>query len=150
MYIDQCIVSSDLNKNYVGLYPFVKKAWEKLGVKTMLILIANEIPNHLIEYRDDIILFEPIENIHTAFQAQTVRLLYPALISNKNIIVSDVDIIPLNKNYFIDSIKSISNDSHIIFRNSYIERNMYTLCYHLSNSNTWKNIFNISNIARKG
>lgn len=146
MYIDLCIVSSDLNKNYIGLYPFVKKAWGKLGVKTLLILVANGIPDHLIEHKDDIILFEPIENMHTAFQAQTVRLLYPALIPNKNIIVSDIDIIPLNKNYFIDNIKLVPNNSHIIFRDSYIKQNMYAVCYHLSNSNVWKNIFNISNI----
>jgi len=146
MYIDLCIVSSDMNKNYVGLYPYVRKAWNKLGIKTMLILVSDVIPNFLIEYKDEIILFEPIKGIHTAFQAQTVRLLYPSLIHNKNVLISDMDIIPLSKKYFVDNIRDIQENNHIIFRNSYMEQNMYAVCYHLSHSDIWKKIFNISNL----
>lgn len=146
MYIDLCIVSSDSNEKYVGLYPYVKKAWNKLGIKTMLILVADTVPINLTEYKDDIILFKPIENIHTAFQAQTIRLLYPSLIPNKNILISDIDIIPISKKYFTDNIKNISNNIHIIFRNCYIQQNMYAACYHLSHTDMWKKIFNISNM----
>ena len=138
MHIDLCIVSSDLNKNYVGLFPFVKRAWEKMGIETLLILVANHIPDDLINYRDNIVLFEPIENIHTAFQA---------LIPDKNMIISDIDILPLDKNYFVNRIKEIPDGSHIIFRDSYIEKNMYAVCYHLAHSFIWKNIFGISDIS---
>lgn len=141
-----CLISSDLNEKYIGLYPYVRKAWLKMGIPTLLILIANEIPNELLIYSDEILLFKPIKNIHTAYIAQTIRILYPALIPNKNIIISDMDIIPLCKNYFINSVKNIDDDKFVVYRNAYIKQEMYGICYNLANSNIWSSIFNINNI----
>ena len=33
MHIDFCLLASDLNDNYYGLYPYVKKAWKKIGIE---------------------------------------------------------------------------------------------------------------------
>lgn len=145
MHIDFCLLASDLNETYYGLYPYVKKAWKKFGVETKLILIAENIPDLLKPYQSDIILFKPIENLHTAFQAQTIRVLYPCLFENKNIIISDMDIIPLSKNYFFGKINEISEDKFIVYRDAYIEDEMYATCFHLANSKIWKSIFSINN-----
>ena len=48
----------------------------------LLILINDKIPDYLLKYKNDIILFKPIENMNTAFQAQCIRLLYPCLLNN--------------------------------------------------------------------
>lgn len=146
MIIDFCLLASDLNENYYGLYPYIKKAWSKLGIPTKLILISSFIPDILEKYNDDIILFKPINNMHTAFQAQTIRALYPCIFENKNIIISDMDIIPLNKTYFIDNIINIPNDKFIVFRDAYINDQMYAACYHLANSNLWKKVFSINTV----
>lgn len=146
MIIDTCIIASDLNENYIGLYPYVREAWSKFNIRVILILVASYIPIDMIQYKEDIILFHPIPNIHSAFQAQIIRLLYPALLDNKNIIISDMDIIPLSRKYFVDNIKSYDSDSIIVFRNVYIERNMYSMCYIAVNTNIWKNVFHITNI----
>jgi len=145
MHIDFCLLASDLNDNYYGLYPYVKKAWKKIGIETKLILISDYIPDNLKQYECDITLFKPIENIHTAFQAQTIRLLYPCLFDNKNIIISDMDIIPLSKLYFTEKIKNYSNDRFIVYRDAYIQNNMYAACYNLANSTIWKRIFSVNN-----
>jgi hypothetical protein len=127
----------------MGLYPLVKKAWNKIGISTKLILISNEIPSVLESFKDEIVLFHPIENIHTAFQAQCIRLLYPSLFDNQNIIISDMDIIPLKKSYF--QIEN-HNEKFIIFRNAYTQNQMYAMCYNLANSATWKQIFLINSL----
>lgn len=146
MHIDLCLLATDLNKLYYNLYPYIKKAWNKMNIDTKLILISNFIPDILKEYSDDIILFKPIDNIHSAYIAQVIRILYPCLFINKNILISDIDIIPLNKNYFNnDYIKNISNEKFIVFRDVYIKTNMIAICYNLANSNVWKKIFKINN-----
>jgi hypothetical protein len=145
MKLDLCLIASDLNETYYGLFPFVKDAWNNIiGIPVKLILIADFIPTSLQNYSDDIILFKPIQNIHTAFIAQNIRLLFPSLIKDKNIIISDMDIIPLKKTYFIDSIINI-HDNFIIYRDAYIKQNMYAMCYCAGHTNDWYKLFNINN-----
>ena len=76
MKIDVVLVSSNDNKEYYRFYPYIKPIWEKvLQCKCILIYIGTVLPNELEKYRDDIIMFEPIENLHSAFIAQNIRLL---------------------------------------------------------------------------
>lgn len=145
MHIDFCLLSTDLNPTYYGLYPYVRKSWQKFGIKTKLIVIGETLPQILGCYKEEVILFKPIIGIHTAFQAQVIRLLYPCLYENQNIIISDIDIIPLNKKYFNDSIKNVNIDKFIIYRDAYINNEMYAMCYNLANSNIWRKIFSINN-----
>ena len=148
MKITKCIVACDLNEMYYPFYPLVRKYWKNIvGVDTLLILIGDYIPDSLLVYKDEIILFHPISNLHTAFQAQCIRILYPSLLQeNENIIISDMDLIPLNKKYYVDNVKYFKDDNFVIYRNVISDCNQYPICFCLANSKTWKDIFNINNI----
>lgn len=147
MKIDYCLVSCDLNELYLNNWDLIYNTWKKLcNIDVKLILIANEVPDDL-PHKHNVILFHPIENINTAFQAQCIRLLYPCLFSNKNIIVSDMDIIPMSRTYFVDAIKDIKDDKFISYRDAYLNQNMIALCYNCANSKLWKKIFNIDNLT---
>ena len=147
MKIDVCVIATDLHESYLGTYEYVKKAWnEILGIPTLLIIVADKIPDDLIKFKDEIVLFPPIEGIHSAFIAQCIRVLYPCLLNNKNIIISDADIIPLNKKYFVESIKDISENNFISYTKRYHENNQQAICYNCANSNTWQEIFKIYNL----
>ena len=79
--IDRVIIASDANQTYLDFWPFVAKAWKKMGIKPTLALIANK--NIVVdETLGDVIRFEPIEGVSTALFAQTVRLLVPAFFEN--------------------------------------------------------------------
>ena len=82
--------------------------------------------------------------MHTGFQSQCIRLLYPALFKNMNIIISDADIVPAKKEYFVDSVKDYSDDKFITYRDAYIPQKMYGICYNLANSKTWSELFSIN------
>jgi hypothetical protein len=147
MKIDICLISSDLHESYLGTYEYVRKAWnEIIGIPTLLILVADKIPDELLKFKDEIILFKPIEGIHSAFVAQCIRILYPCLLNNKNVIISDADIIPLNKKYFIDSIKDFDEKLFISYTKRYHENKQQAICYNCANSNTWQEIFKINNL----
>lgn len=146
MIITKCLIACDLNEIYLDFYPIVRKYWKEIvGIDTVLILISDKIPDNMKEYENEIILFNPIPNIHTAFQAQCIRILYPSLLSF-NIIISDMDLIPLNRKYYIDNIRNIeNNDSFIIYRDVISEYKQYPICFCLANSKIWEDIFDIHN-----
>lgn len=148
MKIDFVLTSCNNNNSYLQMYPYIFKVWKKrMELDCYLILIMDKIPEFLIEYKDYIILFPPYNNINTVFIAQTIRILYPALFENKNILITDMDIIPISKKYFIDSIENYDdkNDIFISYTDRYLKQKMMAMCYNIAKSETWKKIFNINN-----
>jgi hypothetical protein len=147
MKIDLCLVASDLNSDYLDFFPLVLETWKVIvGIDVILILISEYIPGNLLEYKDNIILFKPIENIPTAFQAQCIRILYPCIFMDKNIIISDMDLVPLNQKYYTDNVAKYNDDSFIIYRNVLEGINQYPICFCLANSHIWKDIFRINTV----
>lgn len=147
MKIDLVLTACDTNDHYLKLFPYIIKVWkQKFNIDCQLVLIANDIPSFLIDYKDNIVLFRPIEGIHTAFISQVIRILYPCLYDNKNILITDVDIFPISYNYFIKSIENLPDNVFVSYRDAYIKQNMLGICYNVANSSIWKEIFNINNI----
>lgn len=93
------ITSCDDNDTYTGFIPSWISHHKKLFPKAeiVIILVSNNIPFNLKEYSNNIILFPPLPNIHTAYQAQMIRLLYPALLSDKQNVICDIDMYILSK-----------------------------------------------------
>lgn len=149
MKLDLCIVACDLNDDYTQFFNIVKYCWKHyVGIDTKFILISSFIPTELESFRDDIILFHPINDIPTAFQAQCIRMLYPALLKQykNSIIISDMDLIPLNKSFYVDSIESINENNFVVYRNVISEYLQYPICFCAANPNTWGEIFSIKSI----
>jgi len=146
MKLQLALVSCDLNPRYINFWPLVHRAWANIvGIRIILILIANEIPDN-IEYKDDIILFPPIPNIHTAFQAQCIRILYPALltnITNDGIIITDMDMIPMSHKFFCNNIAPYDNDNFITFFGP--ENELY-ICYNVATPTIWNDIFQVNTL----
>lgn len=139
--IKYCIISSDMNKAYYDFYPVVKQAWEKLGIETVFLLISNEIPVSLKRYCKDIVLFPPIDGVHTAFQAQCIRILYPCLIKTTNaVITSDIDLVPFQSRFFN---KQVSNRDFLVFRDCISNFAQYPICYCAATPGAWKEVFQI-------
>ena len=147
MKIQYCIVASDLNNLYYDFFPLVKKFWNKINIKVFLILISDFIPENLQPFKENILLFPPIPNIPTAFIAQNIRILYPCIFPNccdkeDGIILSDMDLIPLNYNYFHTT--AIDYDPETIFlvyRNVIEHEKEYPICFCLASQKVWCDIF---------
>jgi len=150
MKIDICLLACDDNEKYYSFFPYVKSFWEKkLGIKCLLIFIGNILPDILKPYEDNIIVYKPINNLHTAFIAQNIRLLYPALLDcSEGVIIADIDIIPLSQKYFINKIESYPNESFINY--TYEEKcdqiKEYYMCYNVAPPKIWGKIFGINKL----
>ena len=146
MKIDLVLTAGNVNSHYTPLFKLIHKVWKyRFNLDCYLILISNEIPEYLIELKEYIILWEPIKDINDIYVAQVIRILYPSLFENKNVLITDLDIFPVSKEYFINSIKDIPDDNFISYTDRYFENKMIAICYNVANSKIWSEIFNIKN-----
>lgn len=143
--LDRVILSTNDNPNYIQFWPVAAKAWQEIvGIRPTLALIAKEDVEVDTTY-GDVIRFEPIEGVSTAFYAQCVRLLAPALFPNDGCIVADIDLFPLQKKFFFKKISTIPDDNFIIYKDraySWYKPRVY-MCYNAAKGSTFAQIFGV-------
>lgn len=141
------ILACDSNPEYIHFWPVVAQAWQKIiGLRPTLALIAHE-HIRVDESLGDVIRFAPIKGVSTVLYAQCIRLLLPAFFPNEVCIISDMDMIPLQKKYFIDSIQNIPNDHIAVYRSqSVLEFKQFPMCYVAAKGSLFQDIFNLDTI----
>ena len=97
MKIDRVIVSTTSHKNYINFWPIVSKSWKNLGIIPTLIYTSNK--KIKFDSEQDVLNIN-VRGIDPIFTAQNARLLVPSLYPNDVCLTSDIDIMPLSKNYF--------------------------------------------------
>jgi len=151
MKLGAVVSASDLNPLYCNFIPVFIDTWKLLFPKIIVkvVLISDNLPEYLNKYKDNIVLFN-IQNVSTVFQSQFIRLLYPALIENLNddegVIISDIDMIPMNRVYYETPIKDLNNDLFISYRNVLLHWKEIAMCYNIATPKVWKDIFNIHSL----
>ena len=150
MKIDCVLTSCNLDPMYIDFVPIFIQAWNKLYpyIDVKIILIADKIPEKLIEYSNYLILFPYCTSISSAFISQYIRLLYPAILNYENgILITDIDIIPMNKTYFSKNIDPFFNDRFIIYRDVLIDDyKEVAMCYNVATKELWSEVSNINTI----
>jgi len=146
-----CVLSAcNLNPAYSDFIPMFITTWEKLypTVSVKVILISNLLPKKLQQYQSNIILFPLINGVSDVFISQYIRLLYPALLDefDGGILITDIDMVPLNRNYFTSNIESIENTKFVCYRDNYLNQKKTCLCYCVATSLTWKEIFHVKSV----
>ena len=138
MKLTDVVTSSTLDSMYIDFIPCFIKSWKKLfpTINIHIILIASKIPNYLLQYKKYIFLFHPIKGIKDSFISQFIRLLYPCICyaSKGGILITDIDMIPLNSSYFKDNIVGIENNRFISYRSPFIWNNKmnFHICYNIA------------------
>ena len=94
------MTAGNINGHYTKLFPLIYKIWKfRFDLDCFLILISDEIPKYILDNKNYIILWDNQE-MNDIYVAQVIRILYPALFPNKNILITDLDIFPVSKEYF--------------------------------------------------
>jgi hypothetical protein len=146
MKLSCALVACNENPHYLAFWPAVKRAWwEIVGIPCIMVYIGDELPQSL-QGDPAVILFKPIPGWPTATQAQCIRLLYPALLSGDGaVIISDMDMVPLQKNFFVNTIKNNTGDQFVSYRDV-VEGNQVFMCYVAANPTVWSELFKIQSL----
>lgn len=143
--LHRSIMSCDSNSDFLDFWTLTAESWKKINVKPTLFLIERPGENiDIDESLGDVIRIKlPDDEIHSIFAAQTVRLLAPCLYPDENVTISDIDIIPLSKDYFFENIKKGSDKSFMIFRSSVCGDKQTSMCWNVAKGRIWADIFSI-------
>ena len=138
---------NEVNK-YISQIPYFIKFWTHFYPEftIKIILILDSIPINLQKYIKYLILFKPIPNVSTCFTAQYIRILYPSILDTINpIVITDIDMFPLNNTYFYKITDIFQPDKVIInFLNK--RKQMIAIAYTVAEKKLWKKMNNIENI----
>lgn len=137
MKIDYVIMGSDLNPLYYDFWGLVSQVWvEIFNITPVLGLICDEESDLIKTDYGFIKKFKSVDGVSTALQSQIVRLFLPNFL-NGNCLLSDIDMIPLSKKYFINNINSLSDNNFHILSSDHSEclaNKEYPICYNLANN----------------
>jgi hypothetical protein len=141
-----CLVASDLNPAYLHFFPLVHRVWTELvGIDVRLVLIGHELPPALNSFNRLVHVFPPVPGVHPAFQAQCIRLLFPALLGGEYtdaVLISDMDMIPMNRRYFTRPIEHLTPDKFVVYRAGVLEAlGEIPICYNAATPGTWGEMF---------
>jgi hypothetical protein len=143
MTLGTVVVATDLNPLYLDCIPIFIQSWTTLfpEVDIVIVLIANEIPSHLKVFEKYIRIHPPLPGMHTAFQAQCIRLLYPQTITrHEGVLITDMDMIPMNRDYYERAISDKSDYAFIAYRDCMLPYEI-PMCYNIAIPPIWKAVF---------
>lgn len=139
------ILSTNNDPNYIEFWPVVAPLWSQMGLRPTLALIADE--NCSIDTSlGDVIRFPPLPDVLESLHAQVIRLFLPVLFPEDGCIISDIDMIPVAQDYFIEHAKECPDDGFLVYRAK--AASQYPMCYNAAKGKVFREIFGISSIQQ--
>jgi len=123
--------------------------WNKLipEAEVKIVLIANSIPEKFSQFSKNIILFPPLDNVKTEFISQHIRSLYPSVLDfSQGILITDMDMMPMNRKYYVNNIEEIPNNKFVYYRDVLLDIKEIAMCYNVATPKIWSEIFGINNL----
>lgn len=147
MRLSHVLLSSDLNPRYLEYWPLAAEAWRAIAdLEPVLVLVAqaHNVPDAL---RGDerVQVVDPVPGLHTALQAQCIRLLYPALLETGGgaVVTSDVDMVPLSAGYFHHHASRVGERQFLAYRSMLLDAHEIPICYNAALPAVWSEIFGV-------
>ncbi len=147
--VNRAIMATNINPMYLDFWPIVAKAWKQIvGVQPTLALIADK-NVQIDESLGDVVRFEPIPGVPTSYQAQVIRNFLPALFPDDYSILSDIDMIPVNRQYLVGQVARFDSNKFVVYRDAAYGKNptSYPMCYNAARGSTFGKVFGINTVS---
>jgi len=141
MKIDYVLHSSDSNPFYLDFWPLVSKVWKTVFQLEPILLYIDE--NHDIPIDQTygrVIKMKPVADVPLYLQCLWIRYWYPSQFPDKVCMISDIDMFPLSKSYFIDQIKSIPDTKYVHLNPAH---EFLPSCYHVATGSMFARILDL-------
>ena len=146
MKLSCVLVACNENTKYLDFWPAVKEAWWKVAnLPCIMVYVGETLPKHL-EKDPAVKFFKAIPGWPTATQAQCIRLLYPAILQTQDaVMISDMDIIPLQRTFFTEGFQPFNNNQFVSLRGIDENEQQVYMCYVGATPSIWGELFSVSN-----
>jgi hypothetical protein len=146
MKLTNVIASVNNNPNYYMFIPAQIKFWNHFKIKFTAVFVGDSIPSELLEYSQNIILWNHNLDINTVYVAQNLRMYFAALLSlpdDELVMITDMDMLPMSGSYYTDGLENFTIDDFIYYRNIYNNSQIF-MCYNAAHPSLWSRIFSIN------
>lgn len=133
MDIKYAVVSSNSNREYLDFWPYVARAWKKIGIEPVIFYIDSKYDRE-VEKHGKSYYFDSLMDWSIIQQAQSIRL-WASKVLDGNFIISDMDMLPISEDYYKRGTSAIgesgitSYSSDIIKYRWYRTNPQYPMCY---------------------
>jgi hypothetical protein len=123
MKIDKIIFPC--SETFSGFWNIQAKVWKtKLGIHPVCLLYGDKKKCGLSEEYGDVIEIEFLPNLPKILQVQFSRFWFPSLESETTSLIGDIDLIPLQSEYFTSGLEAIPDNAYCHLNYSIIGREM--------------------------
>lgn len=143
--LKRVILSTNNNPNYIEFWPVVAPLWTAMGLRPTLALIANE--DCIVDTSlGDVIRFAPLPDIPEPLQAQVIRLFLPSLFPDEGCLISDIDMLPISRAYFLEGADRCPDDGFLVYRDGAEGYGglKFPMCYVAARGKIFSEIFQVS------
>lgn len=141
MRIDLAVMSSDDNPFYLDFWPIVSKLWKvRFGIAPILLYFGEGNPDQTYGM---VIKMKRIENMPLYLQCTCSRLWYPGTQPDKITILSDIDMLPLSRWYFLNQIAEVPDDKYIHLNPCIETYGRLAMCYNVARGDTYRDVLRI-------
>lgn len=129
MKIDFALMSSTPDPFYIDFWPLVANMWrDVIGIEPVLIYSPDD-GAVLDESHGLIIRIPEVPGVPPYLQALWSRYWYTQFWSDKVLVISDVDMLPISRSYFVDQLESIPDTTYLHLDGKYPR---LPSCYHVA------------------
>ena len=151
MVISKAIFAVDDNPHYEGLWPIVSEiCFKKLGIVPVLFHITEEDSDFYTDEYGLVKKIKKLSDIDSGRQSQIIRMWATKYFPDVVCIISDIDMMMFNREYFVDQVKDYSDDDLVIYCSDAYDSNRpectgiysdrYVLAYNAATGKTFDKI----------
>lgn len=151
MDIKYAVVSSNNNPEYLDFWPYVSRAWKRIGIEPVLFYIDSSY-DPKVEEHGKTYFFESIPDWTIVQQAQSIRL-WASKVLDDNFIISDMDMLPISEEYYKRGTSGIGNSGIISYSSDIIKYRwyrtnpQYPMCYLAGDPDSFNKILELDRFS---
>jgi len=145
MKIKKALLSCNKNPMYLDFWPLVSRVWKmKFGIDPVLIYVDEE-NSDIDNTYGPVYKMKPVKNYSTILQSQFARIWLTQFFPDDICILTDIDMFPISKKYFVDQLIGINDEKYVHINPSHTiyEGASVPLCYNIAKGSTFVNVLNI-------
>lgn len=139
MKIDKAIMSVNDNPLYTDFWEPVSKVWNKrLGIRPVLIYFGEK---DLSTEWGDVVKVPYVSGVPEHFQTQWARFWYTTQEPETIFVVSDIDMFPMSRRFFVDRLEGFSSEKYIHLNGKH---RPLPVCYHAAKGKMFKTVLGLA------
>lgn len=141
MRLHTVVSAVNMNPHYMAFVPNFITSWKYLfpNVDVRVVVIADELPKMFEPFVEHLVLHPCPKGLSDVTVAQCIRLLYPREIdTSEGVLITDIDMFPLQREYYIRGIDDVQKNTLVIYRNG-LPDELY-MCYLCAAPAVWTSL----------